>query len=86
MKTKENYIQSLRESKVETVKSPYTNSVKSKETVQTARRSAANFKKALKTRDSVVGKSKSIIKNGNVYTSSTAKTKATQTAKTTKKR
>ncbi len=84
VKTKENYMQSLRESKVETVKSPYTNAIKSKETVLTARRSTTNSKKALKTRDSVVGKSKSIIKSGNAYTGSTAKVKAAKTAKTAK--
>ena len=85
VKTKESYMQSLRESKVETVKSPYTNSIKSKETVLTAKRSTTNSKKALKTRDSVVGKSKSIIKSGNAYTGSTAKAKAAKTAKTAKK-
>lgn len=85
VKTKESYMQPLRESKIETVKFPYTNSIKSKETVQTARRSTANSQKALKTRDSVVGKSKSIIKSGNAYTGSTAKAKAAKTAKTAKK-
>ncbi len=80
VKTKESYMQSLRDSKSEIVKSPY-NTPKSKETVKGVNRSTANSKKALKTRDNVVGKSKSIVKSGNAYTGKVAKTK---TAKATK--
>lgn len=85
VKTKESYMKSLRESKAEAVKFPYTNSIKSKESVQAVRHSAGNSKKALKTRDSAVGKSKAIIKSGNAYTGSAAKMKAAKTAKTAKK-
>lgn len=85
VKTKESYMRSLRESKTEAVKSPYANSIKSKEPVQTASRASHNAKKALKTRKSMVGKSKSIIKSGNAYTGRGAKRQAAKTAKTAKK-
>lgn len=85
VKTKESYMRSLRESKTEAVKSPYANSIKSKEPVQTASRRSHNAKKALKTRKSMVGKSKSIIKSGNAYIGSGAKRQAAKTAKTAKK-
>ncbi len=80
VKTKESYMQSLRDSKSEIVKSPY-NTPKSKETVKGVNRSTTNSKKALKTRDNVVGKSKSIVKSGNAYKGKAAKAK---TAKATK--
>ena len=82
VKTKENYMQSLRDSKADIVKSPYNNSPKSKETARSVKRGTVNSKKALKTRDNVVGKSKSIVKSGNAYTGKMAKNK---TAKTTKR-
>ena len=82
VKTKENYMQSLRDSKADIVKSPYNNSPKSKETARSVKRGTVNSKKALKTRDNVVGKSKSIVKSGNAYTGKMAKNK---TAKATKR-
>lgn len=82
VKTKDSYMQSLREAKAEPIKSPYNNTPKSKQTASSVKRSTANSKKALKTRDNVVGKSKSIVKSGNAYTNKTAKKKA---AKATKK-
>ena len=85
VKTKESYMRSLRERKAETGKAPYPDRIKSKEPVQTASRSSHNAKKALKTRKSMVGKSKSIIKSGNAYTGCGAKRQAAKTAKTAKK-
>ncbi len=82
VKTKENYMQSLRDSKADIGKTPYNNSPKSRVTARNVKRGTANFKKALKTRDNVVGKSKSIVKSGNAYTGKKAKNK---TAKTTKR-
>lgn len=73
IKTKENYMQSLRAERTELVKSPYGNSPKSKQGTETVKRSTANSKKALKTRDNVVGKSKSVIKSGNAHTAKTTR-------------
>lgn len=81
VKTKESYMQSLRESKPEPIKSPYNNTPKSKQTATSVKRSTANSKKALKTRDNVVGQSKSVVKNGSAYTTKTAKKKATKATK-----
>ena len=78
VKTKESYMQSLRESKSEIVKSPYNNSPKQK-TSQGIKSTTTNSKKALKTRDNVVGKSKSIVKSGNAHAKRTTK-KATSKA------
>ena len=64
VKTKESYMQSLRESKPEPIKSPYNNTPKSKQTASSVKRSTANSKKALKTRDNDVGQSKSVVKSG----------------------
>lgn len=72
IKTKENYMQSLRSDKAELIKSPY-NTPKSKGTTASVKRSTANSKKALKTRDNVVGKSKSVIKSGNAHTAKTTR-------------
>ena len=82
VKTKQSYIESLRSSQAEPIKSPYNNTPKSKQTVSSVKRSTANSKKALKTRDNVVGQSRSVVKNGSAYTTKTAKKK---TAKATKK-
>ena len=87
VKTKESYVESLRNSKVEPVKSPYGNTPKSKETVSTVKRSVSDSNKALKTRESVVGKSKSIVKSGNAHTAKTTRStvkSAKRTAKTQK--
>lgn len=81
VKTKESYMQSLRESKPEPIKSPYNNTPKSKQTSTSVKRSTANSKKALKTRDNVVGQSRSVVKNGSAYTTKTAKKKATKATK-----
>ncbi len=81
IKTKENYMQFLRSEKAELVKSPYVNSPKSKETTVSVKRSTANSKKALKTRENVVGKSKSIVKSCSSCTSKTTKKKATKATK-----
>ena len=81
VKTKESYMQSLRESKFEPIKSPYNNTPKSKQTATSVKRSTANSKKALKTRDNVVGQSKSVVKNGSAYTTKTTKKKATKATK-----
>ena len=72
IKTKENYMQSLRTERAELVKSPY-NNPKSKQTSASVKRGAVNSKKALKTRDNVVGKSKSVIKSGNAHTAKTTR-------------
>lgn len=72
IKTKENYMQSLRTERAELVKSPY-NNPKSKQTSASVKRGTANSKKALKTRDNVVGKSKSVIKSGNSHTAKTTR-------------
>lgn len=82
VKTKENYMQSLRDSKADIIKSPYNNTPKSKETARSVKSGTVNSKKALKTRDNVVGKSRSIVKSGNAYTGKMAKNK---TAKATKR-
>jgi hypothetical protein len=82
VKTKDNYMQSLRENKTDFVKSPYDRIPKTKQTDASVNRSAVNSKKALKTRENVVGdKSKSIVKSGNAYTNKTAKKKATKATK-----
>ena len=80
IKTKESYMQSLRSDRAELVKSPY-NTPKSKQTKASVKTSTANSKKALKTRDNVVGKSKSVIKSGNAHTVKTTR----NTVKTAKK-
>lgn len=72
IKTKENYMQSLRTERAELVKSPY-NNPKSKQASASVKRATANSKKALKTRDNVVGKSKSVIKSGNAHTAKTTR-------------
>ena len=72
IKTKENYMQSLRTERAELVKSPY-NNPKSKQTSASVKRGTVNSKKALKTRDNVVGKSKSVIKSGNAHTAKTTR-------------
>ena len=74
-------MQFLRSEKAELVKSPYGNSPKSKETTVSVKRSTANSKKTLKTRENVVGKSKAIVKSGSSYTSKTTKKKATKATK-----
>ena len=81
VKTKESYMQSLRAERTEPIKSPYERTPKRKGT-ETVKRSTSNGKKALKTRDNVVGKSKSIVKSGNAHATRTTK-KAT--SKVTKK-
>ena len=81
VKTKESYMQSLRESKPEPIKSPY-NTPKSKQTISSVKQSTANSKKALKTRDNIVGTSRAVVKSGSSYTTQPAKKKA---AKATKK-
>lgn len=81
VKTKESYMESLRGSKDEPIKSPYNNTPKSKQTTSSVKRSTANSKKALKTRDNVVGKSRSVVKSGSLYTTKTAKKKATKATK-----
>ena len=81
VKTKESYMQSLRESKYEPIKSPYNNTPKSKQTTPSVKRGTANSKKALKTRDNVVGKSRSVVKSGSSYTTKTAKKKTTKATK-----
>lgn len=81
VKTKESYMQSLRESKFEPIKSPYNNTPKSKQTATSVKRSTANSKKALKTRDNVIGQSRSVVKNGSAYTTKTTKKKATKATK-----
>ena len=81
VKTKESYMQSLRETKYEPIKSPYNNTPKSKQTTPSVNRSTANSKKALKTRDNVVGKSRSVVKSGSSYTTKTAKKKTTKATK-----
>jgi len=82
VKTKQSYMESLRSSQAEPIKSPYNNIPKSKQTASSVKRSTANSKKALKTRDNVVGQSRSVVKSGSAYTTKTAKKK---TAKATKK-
>lgn len=82
VKTKESYMESLRGLQSEPIKSPYNNVPKSKQIVSEVKRGTANTKKTLKTRDNVVGTSKSVVKNGSVYTTKTAKKKV---AKETKK-
>ena len=81
VKTKESYMQSLRETKYEPIKSPYNNTPKSKQTIPSVKRGTANSKKALKTRDNVVGKSRSVVKSGSSYTTKTAKKKTTKATK-----
>ncbi len=91
IKTKENYMQSLRSDKSELIKSPY-NTPKSKEITASVKKGTANSKKALKTRDNVVGKTKSVIKSGNAHTAKTTRNavktanKATKTQKEVTKR
>ena len=80
IKTRESYMQSLRSDKTEIVKSPY-NNPKSKQTKASVKRGTANSKKALKTRDNVVGKSRSVIKSGNAHTAKTTR----NTVKTAKR-
>ena len=87
VKTKESYMQSLRAERTEPIKSPYVRTPKQKGT-ETVNRSTANSKKALKTRDNVVGKSKSIVKSGNAHATRTTKkatSKATKQAVKTQK-
>lgn len=61
VKTKESYMRSLQQERVEPRQ---TVSRKPKEKIANVRRSTANVKKDLKTRENVVGKSKSVIKSG----------------------
>lgn len=82
VKTKENYMKSLRQERFEVEKSPYRSTPKPNQKSKTVSRSTANAKKALKTRQASVGKGKGAVKSGSVYTSKTAKKK---TAKATKK-
>ncbi len=87
VKTKESYMQSLRAERTEPIKSPYDRTPKQKGT-ETVKRSTANSKKVLKTRDNVVGKSKSIVKSGNAHATRTTKkatSKATKQAVKTQK-
>ena len=82
IKTKENYMKSLRQERFEVDKSPYRSTPKPNQKTQTVSRSTANAKKAVKTRQASVGNTKGVVKSGSVYTSKTAKRKM---AKTTKK-
>ncbi len=82
VKTKENYMKSLRQERFEVEKSPYRSTPKPNQKSKTVSRSTANAKKALKTRQSSVGKGKSAVKSGSAYTGKAAKQK---TAKVTKK-
>ena len=87
VKTKDSYMQYLRAERTEPIKSPYDRAPKQKQT-QSIKRSTANSKKALKTRENVVGKSKSIIKSGNAHATRTTKkatSKATKQAVKTQK-
>lgn len=78
VKTKESYMHSLSQERVEPRQ---TVSRKPKEKTADVRRSTANVKKGLKTRENVVGKSNSVVKSGNAYVSKTAKKKTAKTAK-----
>ena len=87
VKTKESYMQSLRAERTEPIKSPYDRTPKQK-SASSVKRSTANSKKALKTRENVVGKSKSIIKSGNAHGARTTRkttAKATKTVAKTQK-
>jgi len=82
VKTKDSYMQSLRENKADIVKSPYDRTPKLKQNTTSVKRGTVNNKKALKTRENVVGdKSKSIVKSGNAYINKTTKKKATKATK-----
>ncbi len=78
VKTKESYMRSLQQERVEPRQ---TVSRTPKEKTHNVRRSTANAKKGLKTRENVVGKSKSVIKSGNAHTAKTTRS----TVKTAKK-
>ena len=87
LKTKDSYMQSLKAERTEPIKTPYDRAPKQKQ-AQTVRRSTTNSKKALKTRENVVGKSKSIVKSGNAHAKRTTKkatSKATKQAVKTQK-
>ncbi len=82
IKTKENYMKTLRQERFEVEKSPYRSAPKPNQKAKTVSRSTTNAKKALKTRQSSIGKGKSVVKSGSAYTGKAAKQK---TAKATKK-
>ena len=77
VKTKESYMRSLQQERVEPRQ---TVSRKPKEKIANVRRSTANVKKDLKTRENVVGKSKSVIKSGNSHTAKKTTRNAVKTA------
>ena len=73
IKTKENYMKSLRQERFEVDKSPYSSTPKPNQKTQTVSRSTANAKKAVKTRQATARNTKDVVKSGSVYTSKTAK-------------
>ena len=77
IKTKESYMRSLQQERVEPRQ---TISRQPKEKTVNVRRSTANVKKGLKTRENVVGKSKSVIKSGNSHTAKKTTRNAVKTA------
>lgn len=81
IKTKENYMQSLRHQQFEVDNSKNSPAFLNRKT-KSISSDTSNAKKAIKTRQSYIGKNKSILKSGNIYTSKTAKRKV---AKNTRK-